>query len=74
MENGNKDLPDYHMDPGTWARLTADAASLNRSNITTQDKTLIKDETLANQVASTATQLRNYYTFSTDFLDCMKMK
>ena len=44
------------------------------ADIVTQEKTLIKDETLANQVAGTATQLRNYYTFSTDFLDCMKTK
>ena len=56
------------MESGAWARMTADAA------IVTQEKTLIKDETLANQVAGTATQLRNYYTFSTDFLDCMKTK
>ena len=65
-----RDLPQYLMEPWAWARVTADASS----NIVTQEINLIKDEILANQVASTATQLRNYYTFSTDFLDCMKMK
>ena len=68
MYNSNRDFPEYTMDPGAWARMTADA------DIVTQEKTLIKDETLANQVAGTATQLRSYYTFSTDFLDCMKTK
>ena len=68
MYNSNRDCPEYTMDPGAWARMTAG------NDIVTQEKTLIKDETLANQVAGTATQLRNYYTFSTDFLDCMKTK
>ena len=68
MEQRARDFPEYLMEPGAWARMTADAA------IVTQEKTLIKDETLANQVAGTATQLRSYYTFSTDFLDCMKTK
>ena len=68
MYNSNRDCPEYTMDPGAWARMTAG------NDIKTQEKTLIKDETLANQVAGTATQLRSYYTFSTDFLDCMKTK
>ena len=33
MENGDKDFPEYNMDLEVWARLTADAASINRSNI-----------------------------------------
>ena len=66
MYKSNKDLPEYTMDPGAWASMTG--------NIMTQDITLITDETLANQVASTATQLCNSYTFSTDFLECMNMK
>ena len=74
MESHAKDWPEYLMEPGAWARMTADAASITRSNIVTQEINLIKDEILANQVASTATQLRNYCTFTTDFLDCMKMK
>ena len=74
MEQGARDFPEYLMEPGAWARMTADAVSITRSNIVTQEINLIKDEILANQVASTATQLHNYYTFSTDFLDCMKMK
>ena len=74
MYSNLRDMPEYLMEPGAWARMTADAASITRSNIVTQEINLIKDEILANQVASTATQLRNSYTFSTDFLDCMKMK
>ena len=69
-----RDLPEYLMEPGEWAKMTADAASITSSKIVTQEINLIKDELLADQVAGTATQLRNYYTFSTDFLDCMKMK
>ena len=66
MESHAKDWPEYLMEPGPWASMTAD--------IVTQEKTLIRDETLANQVASTATQLRASYTFQHDFLDCMKTK
>ena len=66
MFNSNRDLPHYTMEPTAWASMT--------DNIVTQDFPLIGDETLANEVAKTATMLRNFYTFSTDFLDCMKTK
>lgn len=66
MFNGNRDLPYCTMEPTAWASMT--------DNIVTQEFPLIGDETLANEVANTATMLRNFYTFSTDFLDCMKTK
>ena len=60
--------------PEQWAMMTADAASIKRSKIMTRNNNLIRDETLAIQVGSIATQLSNSYTFQDDFLDCMKMK
>ena len=54
--------------------MTADAASIKRSKIMTRNNNLIRDETLAIQVGSIATQLSNSYTFQDDFLDCMKTK
>ena len=66
MFNSNRDLPHYTMEPTAWASMT--------DNIVTQEFPLIGDETLAKEVANTATMLRNFYTFSTDFLDCMKTK
>ena len=66
MFNSNRDLPYYTMEPTAWASMT--------DNIVTHDFAVIGDDTLANEVANTATMLRNFYTFSTDFLDCMKTK
>ena len=44
MEQGARDFPEYLIEPGVWASMTADAASITRSNIVTQEKTLIKEE------------------------------
>ena len=60
--------------PEQWAMMTADDASIKRSKIMTRNNNLIRDDTLANQVASIATQLCTSYTFQDDFLDCMKIK
>ena len=74
MYSNLRDMPEYHIEPEVWAIMTVDTASSNRSKIMMQDNTLIRDEIIANQVGSIATQLRNSYTFHYDFLDCMKMK
>ena len=60
--------------PERWTMMTADDASIKKSKILTRNNNLIRDDTLANQVASIATQLCTSYTFQDDFLDCMKMK
>ena len=68
-------MPTFSMtQPEQWAMMTADAASIKRSKIMTRNNNLIRDETLATQVGSIATQLSNSYTFQDDYLDCMKMK
>ena len=74
MGGNHRDMPTIAtIQPEQWALMTADA-SIKRSKIMTRNNNLIRDETLATQVGSIATQLSNSYTFQDDFLDCMKMK
>ena len=68
------DMPKWHIQPALWANMTRDSDSVSRNNIVEQSAELIEDNTLANQVASTATHLCTSHTFQDDFLDCMKMK
>ena len=75
MGRSRRDMPTIPViQPEQWAMMTADDASIKRSKIMTQNNTLIRDDILANQVASIATQLCTSYTFQDDFLHCMKMK
>ena len=75
MGRNRRDMPTIaRIQPEQWVMMTADAASIKRSKIMMQNNTLIRDETLANQVGSIATQLSNSYTFQDDFLDYMKIK
>ena len=74
MWSNLRDMPKWNIEPALWATMTRDTDSVSRNNIVEDNAQLIEDDTLANQVASIATQLRTSYTFQDDFLECIKSR